>query len=148
MKPSTTIVLSTDAGSVMWEPTTDPSALDPSRHDASDVIDGGFLLGTPALVEDVRSVLAEKDMPTAVVAEPSATYTFTEGRDTYLDVVAAMCVVADGRGLFNLAGRQAIAAMLAGDGPAVVELTAEEAEDFDPDDGDDDTIYVVGPVIY
>ena len=148
MKPSTTIVLSTDAGSVMWEPTTDPSALDPSRHDASDVIDGGFLLGTPALVEDVRSVLAEKDKPTAVVAEPSATYTFTEGRDTYLDVVAAMCVVADGRGLFNLAGRQAIAAMLAGDGPAVVELTAEEAEDFDPDDGDDDTIYVVGPVIY
>lgn len=147
MKPSTTIVLSTDAGSVMWEPTTDPSALDPSRHDASDVIDGGFLLATPALVEDVRSVLDEKDMFAAFVAEPSATYAFTEGRDTYLDVVAAMCVVADGRGMFNLAGRQAIATMLAGDGPAIVELTDEEAEDFDPDD-DDDTIYVVGPVIY
>ena len=40
-----------------------------------------------------------------------------------------------------------IATMLAGDGPAIVELTAEEAEDFEPDDGDD-TIYVVGPVIY
>jgi len=144
---NTTIVATVAGASVMWEPTTEPAALDPNHHDAGDVIDGGFLLGDPDLVRRVRETLADADLAVVRVAEPGVDYTFTDTRDTVADVVAAMAHVAAGRGLFNAAGRRVIAEVLMSY-PEVIEISPDEVDDFDFDSVPEGTVVSVGPVIY
>lgn len=123
---ATTIVMATDDGEVFWTPVTEKHVLDPSKHDVSDLICDGHLFGPPELTSRVRTILGEFG-PTKVHVNYWAEYTFTDGRDTLPDLVAAMVSVGNGRGLLNEPGWDVLE-------EAMPELT-------DPENNRDDVIY-------
>lgn len=124
--PATTIVMATDDGEILWTPVTEKHVLDSSKHDTSDLICDGHLFGPAKLTARVRDILSEFG-PTSVHVNYWAQYTFTDGRDTLPDVVAAMVSCGNGRGLLNEVGWEVLE-------NAMPELT-------DPENNRDDVIY-------
>lgn len=140
--PTTPIVMATDRGEVSWTPVTEH--LDPRKHDLSDLICDGHLFGPEELTDEVRFMLSEFGPDTTDITY-WCTYTFTEGRDTLADIVAALVSTGRGRGLLNDAGWGVLTAAI----PELAEDGDEEDEVFSVDeDGHQILDLQPGEIIY
>lgn len=93
--PDSPIIVATDSGEASWTPVTEH--LDPRKHDTSDIIAGGYILGATDLVRRVWDTL-DVTGPETVSLTYWCDHTFTEGRDTLVDVIAALVDTGGGRG--------------------------------------------------
>ena len=116
------IIMVTDYGTISWSELEDTENI---PQDSS-VVNGGWLLGPKALVEEVKDTLFGENSPsTSRVAW--STYTYSKDRSEVSDVVVAMYNTGHGRGLLNKEGWEVI-------NKAIPELRA-------PENNRDDVIY-------
>lgn len=98
-----TISMATDHGTLSWTPVTEPGVADPTRHDTSHLVCGGYLFGPTALVNHVLDLLSDFG-PKTVKVNYWASYTFTPDKDTLADVAAAFVTAGQGRGVLSEEG--------------------------------------------
>lgn len=114
-----TIAFATDAGEIFWVD-------DREEVEGQQKIAGGYLLGTPDLVNRAKQYLSQDDSARILWLDRP----YSANRDTLADLVAAMVSTGNGRGVLNKAGW------------AILEAEMPELKDgHEDDEQESDVIY-------